>query len=909
VIVFPDEVEDDGVVEFAWENPEDMNSYTEILIIRSKTEPPSEAPQDGFVKYYVGDTIGNSYVVATSTKKDFTLLTDNGNTTEASKDSVLESGDYFYIIYTKGPDYTWTPIENPLETTIPYIPGSGSCSEQAPAPQTVSATYNPDDNTILLVWTELELSELPCGTIGRYDLYASTIENFTVSELNKIGESTTDEFVFTDFESNTMYYFKIRAVNTIELIYSEVGDFPAVQTGYGADGTIYFNTRYQIGRINNDGSTSMYPPDMGTNITDVVEAPDGTIYVAAGQPKHTVYHLSAEGGKVIREFRGFPFVTDPVAIEISPDGNYLYVGNGNSCGLNHDVPCPPPGLTFTVSIIDTRSGEKVGQIGYPGARPTGDYEPGLFFGIRDMYLSDDGSTLYIADYNSETQSQVVKVSVDGTNWQRWGDELTFNDQSAPNDYDDEDLYYPIGVGLSPDEDYFYVVDYYRDRILKIDNLDDWSDIDDWSTYVTSITNGAGTFCGTDIDNKLYRMDVFADGTLVVAHYGSHKLFKIDGDLTYGSLECYGDTSSWDPGKFSYPFNVRLSADESMLYVVNGNSNNRLVRFSSTFPASPTQEEWENIGVFVNGLAKYQLDLGTCGYTTICGKFDFDAAREFIYIADANHHRVIKMASKLDGSQYSYVGRIDGAAGSGVGEFNNPSSVHVDGSNVYITDAGNDRIVRTNTDLDAASVWETVLSSGDDPQQMNYPLDLMVVNNEMWVMDQYYNTTLQSSVSGLNAIVAFGNNGGSFSFDPMVNWKDYTNYDGVRAGYQQGFDVYGSYIYVTDAQNHLIWRLNAADMNTDTNTNNKVVTKYNGSCCNTGTGEWEFDRPFGLDVFNGLIYIADNTNKRIVSFPISVFDTATSATDSIPTEIPVGWEGWVEYPIGNLNPGHVMIVGQ
>lgn len=188
-----------------------------------------------------------------------------------------------------------------------------------------------------------------------------------------------------------------------------------------------------------------------------------------------------------------------------------------------------------------------------------------------------------------------------------------------------------------------------------------------NSSVSAVTNVVdGTI---DVNGRLYLIDGNADAVV--------RLDDIQGDgrVVYGS---HGNGT----GQFLDP--VRIAVDPSgSIYVVD-RGRNALVRFST------------------NGSVWQTLDLGAWFAPGDKPALTVDAFGH-IYMAGAG--QVVKLQGFTAANAVTY-----GTAGSGTGNFSNPSGIALDAfSRIYIADTGNDRIVRI-TDITGAG-WVAYGTNG------------------------------------------------------------------------------------------------------------------------------------------------------------------------------------------------------
>ena len=147
----------------------------------------------------------------------------------------------------------------------------------------------------------------------------------------------------------------------------------------------------------------------------------------------------------------------------------------------------------------------------------------------------------------------------------------------------------------------------------------------------------------------------------------------------------------------------------------------------------------------------------------------------IYVADRGNHRIVRMDDMRGGGWIAY-----GSWGTEPGQFKNPSDVSVDsGGRIYVADTGNNRIARmddmTGSNwITLGSQWTTGGGSGSGVGQFNYPTSVLVdAGGRICVADAKNNRIVcMDDMSGGNW-TTYGSQGleaGQFYFASSV-WVD------------------------------------------------------------------------------------------------------------------------------------------
>jgi hypothetical protein len=144
---------------------------------------------------------------------------------------------------------------------------------------------------------------------------------------------------------------------------------------------------------------------------------------------------------------------------------------------------------------------------------------------------------------------------------------------------------------------------------------------------------------------------------------------------------------------------------------------------------------------------------------------------YIYVADSNNHRIVRFdRDTFDGSGWTTYGT--GFYGSVEGYLGQPIGVATDGTNVYVSDTLNNRIVKLDMDLNFV---DSAGTPGSGNGQFNYPQGIEVDDDYIWIAD-LWNARIQKWDKS------------SFTYDDEAN--DYRIYLPLDVG------VNSTYIYTS-----------------------------------------------------------------------------------------------------------------
>jgi len=200
----------------------------------------------------------------------------------------------------------------------------------------------------------------------------------------------------------------------------------------------------------------------------------------------------------------------------------------------------------------------------------------------------------------------------------------------------------------------------------------------------------------------------------------------------------------------------------------------------------------------------------------------------LYIADIYNDRIIKRLV----SDLSYVSKI-GSSGTWNDYFQNPGGVYSDGTHIYVTDTDNYRIVkRLASDLSYVS---EVGSSGSGNDQFNKPRGITGDGTNLYIIDSNNHRIVKRLAADLTYISKVGSSG---SGNDQFSYPREIDYDGTN-------------LYIADSNNDRIVKRLASNLS------------YVSKIGSVGTGDDQFDYPRGICHEGLYVYVADTENDRIV----------------------------------------------
>ena len=415
-------------------------------------------------------------------------------------------------------------------------------------------------------------------------------------------------------------------------------------------------------------------------------------------------------------------------------------------------------------------------------------------------ITTDGTNLFVADYNTHKIRKIV-IST--------GVVTTLAGSGAGGSTDGTgtgaSFYYPIGI--TTDGTNLFVADYWNDKIRMIVI----------STGVVTTLAGStnGSTDGTGAAAKFSSpRGITTDGTnLFVGDYGNHKIRRIvisTGVVTTlaGSGAAGAADGTSTAASFNYPEGI--ITDGTNLFVVD-TSNNKIRKIAPSLGGSiqGTPLNLDNTNAVVTTFA----GSGTAGSTDATGTAaSFNLPQgittdgTYLYVADKSSHKIRKLEIST-GAVTTLAGSGAAALTNGTGtgaSFYFPDGITTDGTNLYVADSSNH------------AVRKIVISTG-------------VV------------TTIAGGTQGSTDAT-----GASASFN-----------------YPAGITTDGTYLYVADAQNNKIRKV---EINTG------VVTTLAGSGASGSTDAAgvaaTFSGPYGVTTDGANLYVTDTNNNKIRKIVIS-----------------------------------------
>ncbi|KZE78593.1 hypothetical protein AV654_02245 [Paenibacillus elgii] len=431
---------------------------------------------------------------------------------------------------------------------------------------------------------------------------------------------------------------------------------------------------------------------------------------------------------------------------------------------------------------------------------------------RPSGLTVDGSgNLYVADTSN---NRIQKLTAATGMWSEWGKGSgAFGTRLG-------EFANPTSVTLDRSGN-MYVADAGNDRIQKLTVATGV-----WSEWKSS-DGRPGIRLGEFKSPKGVAVD--SSGNIYVADTGNHRIQKLTAATgVWSEWKKSGGGAGTVLGEFNGPARVSVDGNDNIYVADTGNH-----RIQKLTAATGVWSEWKSSG---GGAGSGLGEFSTPSEVAIDGSGN-------IYVADAGNHRIQKLTAAT--GVWSEWKSSTGGAGSGLGEFNNPKGVAVDGSgNVYAADSNNERVQRLDVRSGSWSEWIYIGGViGKGLGEFKYPNGVAVDSRGNAYVADFGNHRIQKL---------------DVSTGVWSEWKKSSGGEGSALGAFDGptdvaVDGSGN-VYVSDFYNHRVQKLTVAT---------GVWSEWKRSGGGAGSGPGEFNYPSGVAVDgDGNVYVADSNNNRI-----------------------------------------------
>ncbi|WP_162604720.1 fibronectin type III domain-containing protein [Geomonas edaphica] len=338
----------------------------------------------------------------------------------------------------------------------------------------------------------------------------------------------------------------------------------------------------------------------------------------------------------------------------------------------------------------------------------------------------------------------------------------------------------------------------------------------------------------------------------------------NGTLIGTTTAAAGQGGSFTDTKLSpattYYYSVSVSTESTLSAPVSATTASTSISLTSTvitFAGSPLHQ----------GSAD-----GLGGWATFYQPYGMVRLGGYIYLADSGNHTIRRI--DLATSQVSTVAGTPGVLGAadGIGaaaRFDTPRGITTDGTNLYVTDSGNNAIRKFDPVSGAVTTFAGTLGSrgfldGIGTVARFYaPRGIASDGSSLYVADTYNNVIRKISIADA-------------SVSTIAGTKIKGSNDGVGPGasffYPYGITCDGPNLYVTDTCNHTIRKIVIASMQVTTLAGRPG---FSGSADGPG-GDAGFYYPDGILSDGTSLYVCDTSNYTIRKVNIATANVVTLA---------------------------------
>ena len=448
------------------------------------------------------------------------------------------------------------------------------------------------------------------------------------------------------------------------------------------------------------------------------------------------------------------------------------------------------------------------------------------------------------------------------------------------------------VGITSDGSSLYVSDSENNTIRKIEIA---------TGLVTTLAGTAANGCldaiGTAASfNKPF--GIATDGSnLYVSDCGNNKIRKINiatGEVT--TLAGSGASGSFDGvgTRASFANPNGLTIDKGNLYVAD--TRNSKIRKIVIATGAVSTLAGSGMSTALDGSAKRASFAQPSGITAVGGS---------LYVVDKYSQKIRKVeietgkVTTFAGGGGDVVGRGHDNGKGKAASFTYPSGIAADGNNLYVTDSQSQMIRKIEIATGEVTTFAGTGSIGllDGPGSsalFNFPEGITVVGNSLYVVDSINNRIRKIAISDQTVTTIAGS--GPAWTRPESEYDDYSQpepkpdpcslgTDGTEGGvaqiYPHAITSDGNNLYVTDSQNHKVYKF-------EISTGKRSTLAGTGAFINFGEGydesvkldgaatEATFFEPAGIILNGKNLYVADTRNNRIRKVSIATGDVSTLA---------------------------------
>lgn len=528
--------------------------------------------------------------------------------------------------------------------------------------------------------------------------------------------------------------------------------------------------------------------------------------------------------------------------------NYLFIKNDWN-GSNTSLNLGNNNFTIEAFIKKGYTGQIFSKIGYIGSLELSITDAGLVnfsFSGSDQFwypydLAEDENYVYVTNIGSHSIQKRRK-----DNWELV---LTSGGPRAATSIDG----YSTPYGIAVDDQFVYISDYTNNRIIKRYKSD--------FSYHSMLSGGAGT-----ADNQIrgpYGIAV-DENYIYVAESYYHRVKKLDKN-TFAVIAILGGTAA---GSGDLQFNAPrgVAVDDTYMYVIEYGYH-RIKKYNKTTFA------------FVSK---------ACGTTSGSGNdqlynpVGISVDDNFIYIADQSNSRIM-IRNKTDLTYYNKITSV-GLPLDDEYLYTPQMGVANDENYIYLAEYANQRIKKINkSDYSVASVYSNIIPNNEN---IINPFEITHDDNYLYYTDVGLHRVVKRKISDMSVVGIIGgpfagSTTTTFSSPYGITLKDnrlyvvdyrnnaikvfdkdtlawvYTCTPGTSFfRYPTGIAYDENYFYATTTYSTTMDSLHKLEITDSSCTRIITIGGTNGS------GNDQFNNPYGVAVDDTYVYVADTTNHRI-----------------------------------------------
>jgi hypothetical protein len=511
------------------------------------------------------------------------------------------------------------------------------------------------------------------------------------------------------------------------------------------------------------------------------------------------------------------------------DGNNLYVADTG----NHTI----RKIVLATGVVTTLAG----KAGVSGSDDGATGSAARFYGPQSITIN--GTNLFVTDTQNQTIRKIAIAS---------GEVITLagsvNKTGATNATGTQARFY-FPRGITNDGTYLYVTDSENHTIRKI--KEDTGEVTTLAGLATQSGNSNGLGTNARFKNPT---GIFSNGTnLYVTDSGNHTIRKIV--ISSGLVETFAGTAGQSgtangtnaEARFNSP--TGITGDGTYLYV-SDTENHTIRKIAINSQAVTTLAGMSGMSGSDNGLSLFNKPSGIA----IVGSN--------LYVADRNNN-TIRLVSVADSLAPIFAGIVRGGDGSGNAvSFAGPYGMTTDGTNIYFTDTEDSTIRKMVISTGVVSTLAGVSgqAGADDGigalARFRKPEGITTDGTNLYVTD-YGNNAIRKIVIESREVITLAGSVNASGSDDGAGTSALFN-----APY--GITTDGINLYVADTGNYTIRKIEIATGIVETFAG---TADQKGAVDETGTAA-RFNFPSGITTDGTYLYVTDTNNNTIRKIEIA-----------------------------------------